>query len=317
MDLNKYKALNLFELIQDKESKIEWVVDGLIPKDEPSIIYGKGEQFKSAVVLNICMNVQEGLPVAGLKTQQMRVLWLALEGHRDIAPRIVAHQYHYGESELTQIWAITKTSFTFGDKEDEAHLYEAIKSVKAELVVIDTLSYAVDGDISTGNTPGIVTRQMRKMCDDLGISLIVIAHSGKDITRGIKGASEFFNNMPCVILINNGSLELKKMRSSQSGKTLKFSTRIIDTDLGESFCIEWDKNSRLDVILDSFDKLSNGSSEVTKKELSNKVYERYPGKSKDSHRTQFNRDLETLNETKKLIVSSDLIKRNTDEHTNY
>ena len=304
-----YTAYNLDELdeyLQDPE----WVVEGLIPKDEPTFIYGDGGQGKSAVVLNICMNVQEGMPVSGLPSQKMRVLWLALEGDRDIKKRRKAHQSLYGKSEVTEFFVIPKQTFTFGNQQDETALSELITENNIELVVIDTLSYATDGDISTGNTPGIVTRQMRRMCDTLKISLIVVAHTGKNLFKGIKGASEFANNVPCVLFINKGVLEVQKQRSSISGKKLKFDKKIID----DSFCIEWkeESNPRLAHILDSLDILTAKQDVVSKKDLSNLVYERYEKTlSRDHHRTNFNRDLKTLSETQNLLnVSSESIKRN-------
>jgi hypothetical protein len=151
---------------------------------------------------------------------------------------------------------------------------------------------------------------MRRMCDTLKISLIVVAHTGKNLFKGIKGASEFANNVPCVLFINKGVLEVQKQRSSISGKKLKFDKKIID----DSFCIEWkeESNPRLAHILDSLDILTAKQDVVSKKDLSNLVYERYEKTlSRDHHRTNFNRDLKTLSETQNLLnVSSESIKRN-------
>ena len=59
--MNKYKPLNIEEI--ETVDKIEWLIPNILPKGEPVIVYGMGEQFKSAVLLNMCLNLQEGRPV--------------------------------------------------------------------------------------------------------------------------------------------------------------------------------------------------------------------------------------------------------------
>ena len=314
--MNKYKPLNIEEI--DTVDEIEWLIPNILPKGEPVIVYGMGEQFKSAVLLNMCLNLQEGRPVAGLPTKQVRVLWIALEGHRDIKPRTYAHFNYYGEADTTEIFFIVKQTFSFGSDLDEKNLTEIIMDNNIELLVVDTLSYATEGDISSASVSGLVTRQMRRMCDALDLTFVLIAHTGKDISRGIKGGSEFFNNMPSVLLINKGVVSVTKQRSSSPGTKLTFKHEIVDIGNGQSsICIVWETDQgipdKYQYLFDYYDKLSIDG-DVTKSALKEATYERFPDRTKDHHRTQFNRDLSWATETAHFEECFDeTIKRNTSD----
>ena len=193
----------------------------------------------------MCLNIQGGKSISDKATKKEKILWLALEGIKDVDPRINSHKIEYGEDEEYNIW-FEKLTFSFGTKKMKTALSQVIKHNQIGVVVLDCLTFSADGDISTGNTSGIVTKQMRRMCNELNITFIVIAHTGKDSRKGIKGASEFYNNVPCVIYIYNGALKVTKQRSRESGTTLHFKRIIHDTGKVDQFgdpikavCIEW------------------------------------------------------------------------------
>ena len=305
----KYKPLSIQDLANSKNAFQEMLVQDLIPMGEPVFIYGNAGELKSAVVLNICLNILAGKSISDLATKKERVLWLALEGSKDIYPRWIAHTKEYGEDEEYNIWFEEKT-FSFGNIKEEAELSQIIKNAQIGVVVLDCLSFGSDGDISTGNTSGIITKQMRRMSDELNITFIVIAHPGKDTSKGIKGASEFYNNVPCVIYIHKGVLKVTKQRSRESGITLNFKRIIRDTGLKDKFgkeitavCIEWvneKMNPRHQDLKQCYEKLLEEKEEVSRKDLFHAVLERNPGRIQKSVETQFNRDLKSMQETSKI-----------------
>jgi len=300
-----YEIKSIFELSKGNKEKIkiDWLVKDLISKKNPTIIYGDGGTYKSLIALHLGMVVQEGLPFSNLSTQKANVLLLALEGVEDVVPRAVAHWDEYGLPEI-DCFDISRGPFEFGNEEHEKELSEVIKENKIGLLIIDTLSLATVGDISTGTTSGIITRQLRRMCDSLNLTIILIAHTGKNADRGIKGASEFFNNVPTVIHVHDNSISVKKQRSALPIPTLRFSVlpKVINDEEQTSICLVWDHdelNPRLVSILDQLDKKPEG---MPRKELFNYVYERHGfKKTKENVRKQFDRDLEKLKKTSKIV----------------
>ena len=307
--MKQYNPLSIEDLANDKTLIQEMLVQDIIPKGEPIFIYGNSGELKSAVVLNMCLNIQDGKSISDKATKKEKILWLALEGSKDIYPRWIAHTKEYGEDEEYNIW-FSKLTFSFGNKEDETALSQVIKHNQIGVVVLDCLSFSADGDISTGATSGVITKQMRRMSDELNITFIVIAHPGKDTSRGIKGASEFFNNVACVIYIHKGVLKVTKQRSRESGITLNFKRIIHDTGKLDEFgkeitavCIEWvneQMNPRHQAIKESYEKLLEEKEEVTRWDLFHAILERNPGRDKKSVETQFNRDLKSMKETSKI-----------------
>lgn len=306
---NKYSPLSIVDLANDETLIQRMLVQDIIPMGEPVFIYGDSGELKSAVVLNMCLNIQDGKSISDRATTKKKILWVALEGMKDVYPRIVAHKIEYGEDEEYNIWFEPKT-FSFGNKEEEAELSKIITDHEIGVLVIDCLTFGADGDISTGNTSGIITKQMRRMSDELNITLIVIAHTGKDSRRGIKGASEFYNNVACVIYIHKGVLKVTKQRSRETGTTLHFKKKIHDIGKYDEYgkpvtaiCIEWvneQMNPRHQAIKESYQKLSEETGEVLRRDLFLAVLERNPGRIKKSVETQFNRDLELMLETSKI-----------------
>ncbi|MDB3976448.1 AAA family ATPase [Gammaproteobacteria bacterium] len=314
---NRYTLLNISEL--DDEPDVEWLIDGVIPQGEPVVIYGDGGQYKSLVLLNICFNVQGGRPVAGIPTKKSRIIWFALEGWRDLKARKEGHFHCYGQCESTEIWFVRKEAFSFGNSQNFGSMYRTIKEYEIDVVVVDTLSMATEGDLSSSNISGQVTREMRRFCDELGVTFILVAHTGKLIKSGIKGGSEFSNNVPCVIFINQGVLSVEKQRSAPSGFKQKFHIENVDPKNKKSPpYIVWDTDE--DVIQEKYlflfeyyDELAR-QGDVTKKMLKDASHEMFPTRTKDTHRTQFNRDWDWATETGHFEECfGGIIKRNTSE----
>ena len=89
--MKQYNPLSIEDLANDKTLIQEMLVQDIIPKGEPIFIYGNSGELKSAVVLNMCLNIQDGKSISDKATKKEKILWLALEGSKDIYPRWIAH----------------------------------------------------------------------------------------------------------------------------------------------------------------------------------------------------------------------------------
>lgn len=305
-----YNPINVAKLSEDKDIKLEWLVKDLIPLNEPTMFYGGGGSFKSTLVLHLALCIQAGLPFHYLETKPMRVLLLSLEGHRDVAPRCEAHWRKYGKSKVTW-FAVEKKLFMFGNKEHESALYDLIRLQKIGLLIIDTLSLSTEGDINSSSTSGMVTRQLRRMCNDLALTIILIHHTGKEDRKGMKGASEFSNNVPCVIRVKNKRIIVEKQRSGRAGLSLAFDSEQVQiNDEGDTaICVTW-KQGEIKTLFHQYQQLHGP--DLDKKELIDFILEHLDGtKSRDNVRTQVNRELaKQLTETKPKRPNKQVWKTN-------
>ena len=282
---------------------IDWAVENLISVYNPTIIYGPGGSYKSTLALHLAICLQNGLPFHNKKTSKGNVLYICLEGIYDIAPRYAAYKQEHGEPESMP--KFTSGPFVFGNQAHFEQLTEILwkNEEEIEYLIIDTLSLAVEGDINTGNTPPMVTRELRSFCDQWECTPIVIAHTGKDKGRGIKGASEFFNNVATVLSIDNQKIKVEKQRSGKKGETLAFD--IIEKEILEngdtSICIRWkeyEEKFQSQVSEKITELLKEHDEGLTNQDLFTNVYQSFENtKTRENVRTQFNRAKKTLKKT--------------------
>jgi len=294
----EYTTHNIYQLLEKVDKvKVNWLVEDLIPHKNPTILYGEGGTYKSFIALNLAFAVQNGHKFADRATQQTKVLYMAIEGIDDVLPRSKAHIEEYGQPEYSPNFC--GEMFEFGTN-DYDKLCRKIKELDIGFLIIDTLSLSAGGDISTGKMPQLITKQLRVLCDELGVAVLLIAHPGKVKDRGIKGASEFYNNVPTVLLVDKQSIRVKKQRSGTTNGVLRFELvkKVINEDNDESFALVWEEsktNPRHENLLEIIDQHKEG---INNQELFEEVIrfvER--GKSRDSVRKQFDRDIKTLQKT--------------------
>ena len=302
-------AKRITEIGNQETIEINWAVDNLISRENPTFIYGEGGSYKSLVALHLAICLQNGLPFNGKETKKGDVLLLSLEGYFDLAPRYKAHSLVHGEPKEAPF-----AHYGPYTHENEKHRDWLKKQlVGKRYLIIDTLSLSVEGDISAGNTAPFVTRKLRLLSDWHGVTPIVIHHTGKDKAKGMKGASEFFNNVATVLYINDKKIKVKKQRSGKTGEVLAFDVveKAINKEGQTAIALEWVEledslqkqiQQRIEEVLDAeFDGLTN-------KDLFNKVFSFFEGKkTKQNIRTQYNRAKKTLMKTHliKEVPSSD------------
>ena len=124
----------------------------------------------------------------------------------------------------------------------------------------------------------------------------------KEKSRGIKGASKFFNNVATVLSIDNKKIKVEKQRSGKKGEVLLFD--VLEKEINKkgetSICLQFLENN------DSFQKqiqesildTLKQSAPLTNDELFHQVYTEFGfTKPRENFRTQFERAKKTLKKT--------------------
>lgn len=169
----------------------EWLAWPVIPARRQVVVYAPAKAGKSLVVLDIAASVASGKPVLGQENNagKRHVLYLDYEmTGSDLLERLV--EMGYEPEDLTHLhYALLPIIPALNTPEGAKVVREMAAECKAELVVIDTLSRAVDGDI---NSPGTVSDFYKWTGIALkadGVALARLDHEGKDSTRGMIGSS--------------------------------------------------------------------------------------------------------------------------------
>lgn len=179
------------------------------------------------------------------------------------------------------------------------------KGLDATLLIIDTLSQSIG---SSSINDDIAIRKAIKACKEIidgnrafadPISILLIAHAGKDGSRGIMGSSIQKNDIPTVLKVRKrkgGQMELvrEKMKCKAEGTAIPFKMREIVIDEQETLYV--DIGSALNDLENHIvNRFQTGESKETIRDNTYKIFEQHYN-SKKSFNVVFGRYWKSLSE---------------------
>jgi putative DNA primase/helicase len=222
----------------------EWLVKGLLPANGVGFLAGPSQSRKSFLALEWSLRVAGGDAILGHKTKQAGVVYVASEGASGVRKRVAAWRKHTGiaerafdlvgqapdlrnEVQVDDLIAILK----------EAADDHAANGERLGLVVIDTLAASMPGGSENdGADMSALIANVQRMGAEVGAFMLIVSHTGKDETRGLRGWSGQFAGADAVFMLTReeGS-ELsqgvvKKQKDGEDGE--RFAFRLEGVGLG-------------------------------------------------------------------------------------
>lgn len=219
---------------------LTWRVKGLWPAVGVCFVGGPSMCGKSFWTLDALAKVVRGEAVLGRKANRSGVVYIAAEGAHGVRNRIAGLRSRIGA--LGSAFKFIGQASDLRDEEDVADLRVVLTDAKVELgrrghtlgvVAIDTLSAAVPGaDENTSKDMSPVLAALQTLASDLGLLVVVIAHTGKDESRGLRGWSGLLGNADGLIMLESptGALrggEVVKVKDGKSGDLFAFSLDVV------------------------------------------------------------------------------------------
>ena len=186
----KYRIYGADEFTQ--RPPIRWMIKGVLPRDgELIVIYGAPGSGKSLMALDLTMALVRGEPWRGRKVNKARVLYIAAEGAEGVAQRLTAYSQHHGVPLGGLPLGIIHDAPNLMVEEDASALVAAIIDAgNADVIVADTWAQVTPGaNENSGEDMGLALKHCRAIRQATGAIVILIAHTGKDASRGIRGWS--------------------------------------------------------------------------------------------------------------------------------
>jgi len=190
---------------------MQWRVKGLLTRVGVCFVAGPSGSGKSFWVLDAMTKVCRGLPILGRTTMPGAVVYVASEGGEGFRSRIKGLRQKIGP--LGGKFSFIGQAPDLTSPDDVAELRAVLTDAKAEhaasgehlsVVVIDTLSASTPGaDENTARDMGPVLQALQLLAQDLQILVIMVAHTGKDEGRGMRGWSGIRGNADGVIMIES------------------------------------------------------------------------------------------------------------------
>jgi AAA domain len=183
--------INWESLWTDVNSEPDWLVEPLIERGRQVAVFSEAKAGKSLAMLEWSLALAIGKdPVSKEDGRKpVRVLYVDKENTKeDIRGR--AGKMGYEGQILEHLFYYSFPDFAWLDTEQGGlELYALAKYHDVELVVIDTLSRVVEGEENNNDTYHNFYKHTGVRLKADGISLVRLDHSGKDVHKGMRGAS--------------------------------------------------------------------------------------------------------------------------------
>jgi hypothetical protein len=181
-----------------KDEPVEWLVESIIPKKAFVALYAPPASWKSFISLDLAEAIATGRDWMGCRIPQKgAVLIIAGEGHGGLGARVKACKIQNNSPDGANLYIIRAQLNLRSSPEDFAELLNAINELIAEidepleLIILDTLMRMSGGGFNENSSEdmgGFIT-QAGKLQEIFECALMVIHHSGKDVTKGLRGHS--------------------------------------------------------------------------------------------------------------------------------
>lgn len=222
-----------------------WRVKGLMPSTGVFIIGGPSMSGKSFLVLDILARVCLGRPVLGHKSNTCGVLYVAAEDANGARGRIDGLRGEVGP--LGGRFAFVGQAPDLGSVDDIADLRATVEEKTAAMaghgyrlgiVAIDTMSASIPGaDENSAKDMSPVLAALQSLAQDMGLLVVLVAHTGKNEDRGLRGWSGLLGNADGVILLETPKADgvrvgkATKVKNGASGEEFAFTLR--ETIIGQ------------------------------------------------------------------------------------
>ena len=254
---------------QIQDEKLEWLIEGIIPKKSFVAMYAPPASFKSFVALDMAHSIASGEDWMGHPTnptmdgdrRQGCILYLAGEGFGGMGARVKALKIFKDSDGSEPILIVRHQINLRSSDEDYLALIESVNEVLLErnwtidLIIVDTLMRASGGGFNENSSEdmGMIVNKMGELMQYYNCALMAIHHSGKDVSRGLRGHSSLLGAVDTeleIVRVDNaisfkdavsrkngdvagqGILTVTKQKDGEDGKPIGFEVVSVEISVG-------------------------------------------------------------------------------------
>jgi putative DNA primase/helicase len=220
-----------------KRPRLQWAVLNAVPLSGVMAIYGPSGCGKSFLTIDLTAALAEEGEWFGHRVKKScRVVYLALEGAEGIRQRVEAWEKFHERAFPANVKFVFD-AFHINDRNNVLHLSAAIDSAGgADAIVLDTLNRAApDSDENSSRDMGMSLEGCKELQSMTGALVMLVSHTGKDTTKGLRGHSSLFAALDAAIEVSRtaDSREwcVAKSKDGADGAVHRFRLEVVD--LGE------------------------------------------------------------------------------------
>lgn len=225
---NRFRLMDRAAIMD--QPALRWRLKGIFSQAGIGAIYGPSASGKSFLGVDLGISIALGDRWFGHRSFAASVTYIMLEGEAGLRNRIQAWEEHNLQQIPSTFMAIAQP-FELADPAQVEEL--AAVAPKGGVVIIDTLNRAAPGlDENSSQDMGRVLAGMKRLQEITGGLVLIVHHTGKDASKGLRGHSSLFAALDGAIEVERSSnsrcWSAAKVKDGEDGKQVLFKLNVID-----------------------------------------------------------------------------------------
>lgn len=305
---------------------LTWRVRGVLPAQGLAAIYGASGSGKSFLAIDLCAAIARGRSWFGKHATAAPVVYLCLEGEAGIRLRVQAWEKHNG-GPLPDGLTFILQSFDMSSRQDLADLLAVLPA--GGVVVIDTLNRAAPcvDENSSKDMGQVLTTAKTIQAHTAGL-VVLIHHTGKDQTKGLRGHSSLHAALDAAIEVQRApgwrSWSVAKAKDGEDVGSYTFDLKPVEVGqdeygFAETSCViapavvdavaEPKLTGAQVLALAAFDAVDLGLGAVARDDWRREFYDRLGDRTPEAKRQAFTRSVAALVDGGVLSQTGDFFAR--------
>jgi putative DNA primase/helicase len=196
---------------------LAWRVRGVLPAVGLAGLYGPSASGKSFLALDMAAAIAEGSRWFDCRVEAAPVVYAALEGEAGFKLRAQAWEAHKGRT-LPAGLLMMMQPFKLTDPRDISDLAAVVPA--GAVVFLDTLNRAAPtADENSSKDMGEILEGAKRLQTLIGGLVVLVHHTGKDATKGLRGHSSLFAAMDAAVEVSrDGDRREWKVAKAKDGE---------------------------------------------------------------------------------------------------
>ena len=179
---------------------LQWRVRGVLPADGLAGLYGPSASGKSFLALDMAAAIAEGSRWFDCRVESAPVVYAALEGEAGFKLRAQAWEAHKGRT-LPAGLSMVLQPFKLTEPDDVRDMAAVVPA--GAVVFLDTLNRAAPtADENSSKDMGEILEAAKRLQTLIGGLVVLVHHTGKDATKGLRGHSSLFAAMDAAVEVS-------------------------------------------------------------------------------------------------------------------
>jgi hypothetical protein len=233
------KPESRFKLLRSEDlhalPSLQWRIYGVLPAAGLAALFGPSASGKTFLALDMAAAVAGGNHWFNYRVEAAPVVYAALEGEAGIRLRVAAWEAHH-ERKLPDGLQMMLQPFKLTDTQDVHDLAAVIPA--GAVVFIDTLNRAAPtADENSSRDMGEILEAAKRLQAMTGGLVVLVHHTGKDATKGLRGHSSLFAAMDAAIEVSRDGdrreWKVTKAKDGRDGDSQAFKLQVETLDIDE------------------------------------------------------------------------------------